>query len=116
MHAFLILALLVTLLAIVFTLQNMAPVTVVFLIWTFHGSLALVLFLALAAGAMICFFASLPQLIKRKWMIADQKKKLVQLEDSLEEYKHKLYEAQKKASGEVKLPPPSGGQPSPGTE
>ncbi len=106
MHAFLILALLVALLAIVFTLQNMAPVTVVFLIWTFHGSLALVLFLALAAGAMICLFASLPARIKGNWTIADQKKQLLQLEDSLEEYKHKLHEAQKKTSGEMRLPPP----------
>ncbi len=110
MHSSLIFALLVAFLAIVFTLQNMAPVTVVFLAWTYHGSLALVLFLALAAGALICFFASLPALIKRKWTIAGQKKKLAQLEDSLEEHQLQLHEAQRKKS-EPKPPPPNG-QPS----
>ena len=116
MQVFLILSLIVALLAIVFTLQNMAPVTVVFLIWTFKGSLALVLFLALAAGAMICVFASLPTLIKGKWTIAGQKKKLVQLEDSrLEEYKLKLHEAHRRASGEVRSQP-SDVHPSKGTE
>ncbi len=106
MRVSLILALIVALLVTVFTLQNVAPVTVVFLTWTFHGSLALVLFLALAAGALICIFATLPALIKGKWTIASQKKKLVQLEDSLNECNTKLNEAQKLASSEARSQPP----------
>ena len=115
MQVFLILALMVALLASLFTLQNMAPVTVVFLIWTFHGSLALVLFLALAAGAVICIFASLPALIRGKLTIAGQKKQIAQLEDSLEEYRLALHKAQRGASGEVRSQP-SDAHPSKGTE
>ena len=102
MQVFIILSIVVAILVIVFTLQNITPVTVVFLFWMFHGSLALVLFLALAAGAMICLFASLPSMIKGKWTIAKQKKKILEIENSLEEYRFKLNESQKRTSGEEK--------------
>ena len=42
--------------AVVFALQNNAPATVVFLLWRFDGSLAIVLLLAVTLGAIIVAF------------------------------------------------------------
>jgi len=53
MQIFLFFALIISLLAVIFAVQNTAPVTVSFAIWKFPGSLALVLLAALAAGSLI---------------------------------------------------------------
>jgi len=64
MQIFLFGALTVSLIAVLFALQNIVPVTVAFLAWTFQGSLALVLFVAFVAGAFASFLASLPSMVK----------------------------------------------------
>ena len=50
MQIFLFGALAISLAAVLFALQNNIPVTVSFFGWTFSGSLAVILFLAVAAG------------------------------------------------------------------
>ena len=80
MQLFLFAALGVALLAVMFALQNIAPVTVAFFAWTFEGSLALLLFVALIVGALISLLASIPTLVKGRWTVATLKKRIAALE------------------------------------
>lgn len=95
MQIFILLALLIAGLAIVFALQNLATVTVSFFFWSFQGSLALVLLLTLAAGVLISLFASLPGLVRGRWITVSQKRKLSTLETDRNELKRKAEEAEK---------------------
>ena len=52
MQVFLLIALVIALIGVMFALQNIVPVTVAFLTWTWEGSLALALFVALLGGAL----------------------------------------------------------------
>jgi hypothetical protein len=67
-----------------FALQNIVPVTVAFLAWTFEGSLALVLFVALIAGVLVSVLASVPAVVKGRWATASLKKRVAALEAELE--------------------------------
>ena len=96
MQIFLFIALLIMLVAIVFAVQNTEPTQVQFLAWEFEGSLALVLLLALAAGALISYLVSLPSKLRDKWTIRSQGKKIDQLETSLDKSQTQLEESQGK--------------------
>lgn len=95
MLAFLIIALIIAVLAIILLAQNPAAISVVFLFWTFHGSLALVLLITLIAGALISFFALMPNLIRHRLSIRSLRKRISNLESNVSSYKAKLDEAQK---------------------
>ncbi len=84
MQVFLFVALGVALIAVMFALQNIVPVTVAFLTWTFEGSLALVLFVALIAGVLVSVLASVPTVVKGRWAAASLKKRVAALEAELE--------------------------------
>jgi uncharacterized integral membrane protein len=84
MQVFFLVALVFALLAVMFALQNIVPVTVAFLAWTFEGSLALVLFVALIVGALVSFLASVPTLLKGRRTVRHLKKQIAALEVALE--------------------------------
>lgn len=105
MQIFLFLALLIAGLGVVFALQNTTPVDVNFLVWSFHGSLALVLLGALAAGALISLLASLPALIRDKWAIRAHRKRQGELESSLDDHRQRLEESERKLN-ELQNPQP----------
>ena len=57
MQSFLIVALGLAILTVIFALQNAIPVGVTFLVWKFEGSLALVLMLTFTLGALVsCWY------------------------------------------------------------
>lgn len=62
-----IFALIISLIAILFALQNSYTIPVSFLVWQFDGSLALVLLLTLALGVVIGLLVSIPTILKRGW-------------------------------------------------
>jgi uncharacterized integral membrane protein len=99
---FLFISLFIAILAVIFALQNTAQVTVSFLIWNFQGSLALVLLLSLSVGALISFLASLPTLLKSRWSIRGHKRKLIEMEASLNLHKVELEATQKKLQEQEK--------------
>jgi putative membrane protein len=80
MQVLLILSFIIAFLAIIFAIQNDAPVTIEFLVWETRGSLALVLFIALLAGASIAYLASAPAQIRRRIRISHLQKRLSELE------------------------------------
>jgi putative membrane protein len=96
MQIFLFFALIISVLAVVFAIQNNDPTTVSFLGFKpYNGSLALVLLVAVAAGSMISFFASLPSNLKTRWALRQQRKKLAELENNLATVRGQLEEAEK---------------------
>ncbi len=119
MQVFLFLALLIAVIAVVFAVQNTLIVTVSFFFWKFTGSLALVLLLAIVAGALISFLVSLPAIVRGRWSLRnlrkDYKQRLTEMENSLAEHKKRLEEAQGKLqapSTPAGQPPQTGGKPS----
>ena len=82
---FIITALIIAILAVVFAIQNANIILVSFLMWQFQGSMALVLLLTFVLGFIAGLLIILPKLIKRSFMIPSQKKKLEESQKSLEE-------------------------------
>jgi putative membrane protein len=103
MVIFLIFALLIAILAIVFALQNTGSVAVTFLVWQFHGSLALVLILALLAGMVICFFALIPILIRSRLRASSERKERATLEETLAEHSQRVESLQKELDEATKI-------------
>jgi uncharacterized integral membrane protein len=66
--------------AVAFALQNNVPVTVSFVFWNFHGSLAMVLLLAMGLGAIIAGLVSSPAVIKGQWAAARLRRQVAALE------------------------------------
>jgi putative membrane protein len=93
MQIFLILALIIALIAVIFALQNTVTVAISFLFWQLHGSLALVLIVSLVAGALITSLVLLPGLLHGRWTLRKQRKQIAELESSLNEHKQRLSEA-----------------------
>jgi putative membrane protein len=92
MQIFLILALVIALIAVIFALQNTVIITVSFLFWQVHGSLALLLIISLAAGALITFLALLPGLLRSRWSMRRLRKQLAEVEGNLTEHRQHLEE------------------------
>lgn len=107
MQAFLFGALAIALFVVLFALQNVVPVTVTFLAWTFEGSLGLFLFVALMSGVLVSFLASLPTVIKARLAATHQRKEVAALKTNIEEYRVKLIDAQRKLSS-IKPGSPAG--------
>lgn len=95
MQIFLILALIIAIFAVIFALQNLAAVTITFLGWSVHASLALVLLVALAVGVVISLLVSLPGSVRGKWSASGQKKRLTALETERDSYKQRAETAEK---------------------
>lgn len=83
MQLILILGIIVAIGAVVFALQNIALVTVTLAVWTFEGSLAVVLLFALGLGALIAGLLSSPAVIRGQWTIGRQRSRIADLERQL---------------------------------
>lgn len=83
MFIFLIIGIIVGALVIIFALQNITTISVVFLSWQFEGSLALILVLALVAGMVISSLLSVPAQMKRRAQILKLKSENRELEEKL---------------------------------
>lgn len=90
MQIFLVFALIIALIAVVFTIQNTAAVTVTFLVWELNHSLAFIFLLAILAGVLISQFVSVPNKVKRTMDNTNQKKKIKDLDTELMSTKVRL--------------------------
>lgn len=68
---------------VAFALQNTTTVTVALFSWRFESSLALIIILAIATGALISLLWSLPRNIKKSLQISNLKKRNSKLENEL---------------------------------
>ena len=96
MFLFLILGLLLGAISVIFVLQNITDATVTFLVWQIHGSLALILLLALLSGVCISLLMYIPESIRSHFTVSALKKKNKKLEEDLINQKKVLDETQAK--------------------
>lgn len=71
--------------AVVFALQNNSPVVVTLALWTFEGSLALVLLVSLGLGALLAGLLSSPAVIRGQWSLGRLRIRVNELERQLAE-------------------------------
>jgi uncharacterized integral membrane protein len=90
MQVFLLLALLVAALAVIFAVQNTEIVTVDFLAWSFQGSLALILLIALASGAIASSLASIPSMFRVHRLGGAQRRNIENLQAEIVKLKQEL--------------------------
>ena len=87
-----IVGLILGVIVVIFVLQNVIPVSVVFLGWHFNGSLALILLLAILLGMVISWLLSLPDMLKLSDLMSHNKR----LQKDLEIHRQKLTETEEK--------------------
>jgi len=67
---------------VLFAVQNSAVITVTFITWTFEGSLAFILALTFAIGALAGIFISIPTLWRKARQTKAQRKRIQELEEN----------------------------------
>ena len=82
MYLFLILALLICIVIVLFAVQNAALVTVTFLTFHFAGSLAFILVVVFALGVLSGMLMTVPSFWRKSSALREQKRKVKQLEES----------------------------------
>ena len=105
---YLVLALLIAVVAVIFALQNTITVTIAFFTFKATGSLSLVLLVTLLIGILIGWLFAAPSLVKHSFRASGQRKRIGALEKELEEHKARLSELQKPAPV---APPPAAPKP-----
>ena len=96
---YLIVALIIAILAVIFALQNTMPITISFLAWKVTDSpLSLVLLITLAIGVVIGLLVLSPSAIKNSLAASGHRKRIGLLEKELDEHKARAAELQKPGS------------------
>jgi GGDEF domain-containing protein/uncharacterized integral membrane protein len=91
-----ILALAIALLAVLFALQNTAPVAISFFTWSAQEPLALVLLITLAAGVIAGLLISVPSLIKRNIKLSHRRRELEEMGWKFQEKDQEIESVQRK--------------------
>lgn len=73
--------------SVIFTLQNVETATVTFFSWSFTGSLALILSLAIFTGVLVAALLVLPESFKNYFRYRNLKKENARLEEELRKQK-----------------------------
>lgn len=95
MQLAIIAAIFVAIVGVIFAVENNIPVNVTFLSWQFDSSLAMVLLLTLALGAIIVALLSTPSTLRRQWLVSRQKKQIESLEKIVEQQRVRIAEFEK---------------------
>ncbi len=82
-----IIGLLLGVVAVIFTLQNIDIITVTFFSWHLTGSLALILFLTLIVGILVAILLILPESVNNYFRYKKLKKENMGLEEELRKQK-----------------------------
>ncbi len=85
MSARMMFSLAIVILAIVFALQNATTVTVVFVVWRFESSLALLLALTFVLGAVLSALLSTSAAVRKNWKLSQQERLSGDLEKRVSE-------------------------------
>jgi GGDEF domain-containing protein/uncharacterized integral membrane protein len=85
MRLFVVLAIAIALLAVIFALQNTMVVGVSFLPWQFEGPLALFLLITLALGIGVGLLVSIPAIVRRSWSLSRQTHQVESLNQQLQD-------------------------------
>ena len=107
MQLFLILGIVFAIGAVTFALQNSVPVTVLFAFWRYDSSLAVVLLVALALGALIAGLVSTPSVIKGQWAGARLRRQVASLEDDRASLERRVRELESETPQKTPAPVPA---------
>jgi uncharacterized integral membrane protein len=107
MQLFLIVGIVFAIGAVIFALQNSAPVTVIFALWHYNSSLAVVLLVALGLGALIAGLVSTPSVIKGQWAGARLRRQIASLEDERAALAQRVRELESEAGQRTPAPVPA---------
>jgi len=113
MQLLLILGIVFAIGAVTFALQNNAPVTVAFAFWHYDSSLAVVLLVALALGALIAGLVSTPSVIKGQWDGARLRRQVASLENDKASLERRVLELESVTAQKIPAPSPAAGQAAP---
>lgn len=91
--------------SVFFALQNNVPVTVTFLLWRFDGSLAMILLLAVALGAVIIALLTTPSTLRQQWQTAKHKRRIAELERESEEQRRHISELERQMPAVIEQSP-----------
>lgn len=83
MQLILIIGIIIAIGAVIFALQNNTPVVVTLALWSFQGSLALVLLVSLGLGVLIAGLLSSPAMIRGQWAMGRLRNRVADLERQL---------------------------------
>ena len=106
MQLTIIVAIFVAIASVVFALQNDVPVSVNYLPWHFDGSLAVVLLLAVAVGAIILALLTTPGTVRRQWRMARQSRRIEELEAECELLRKRVAELERDLPKPVRVAEP----------
>lgn len=106
MQLFVVIATLLGILSVVFALQNDVPVTVTLLVWRFDGSLALVLLVAFALGALVLGLATTPSTLRRQWASRRQQKRIDELEAKQAQFSGEIGNLKNRTPDDAETPEP----------
>jgi uncharacterized integral membrane protein len=101
MQLLLISSFVIAFLAILFAIQNTTVASIRFLVWETEGSLALVLFISLVAGALISYLATAPGQIKQRMTISSQRKRIAEVEGQLTSTQEQLQQIEEMSQAAV---------------
>jgi lipopolysaccharide assembly protein A len=107
MQLFLILGIVFAIGAVTFAFQNSVPVTVVFAFWRYDSSLAVVLLVALALGALIAGLVSTPSVIKGQWAGARLRRQVASLEEDRASLERRVRELESELGPRAPAPVPA---------
>ncbi|MEN2984435.1 MAG: LapA family protein [Dictyoglomaceae bacterium] len=85
MSRFLVIFLIGVIIALIFSMQNNTSITIYFGPWQFQGSIALILLISFSLGILLSMISVIPTLIKNKFTISKQQKKIEELERKISE-------------------------------
>jgi putative membrane protein len=107
MQLLLILGIVFAIGAVTFALQNNVPVTVAIGSWHYDSSLAVVLLVALALGALIAGLVSTPSVIKGQWAGARLRRQVAILEGDRASLERRIHELESAMPQESSMPVPA---------
>jgi uncharacterized integral membrane protein len=94
-----IIGILVALASVLFAMQNSTPVTVVFLVWRFDGSLAMIILVSIALGALAVALVSMPAALRARWTISRQRRDIEALKESAAGLRSREGELERRSGG-----------------
>ncbi|MGB9811677.1 MAG: LapA family protein [Dictyoglomus turgidum] len=90
MSRFLVVFLIGVIIALIFSMQNNTSITIYFGPWQFQGSIALILLIAFSLGFILSIISVAPTLIKNRFTISKQQKRIQELEKQISEGKEEI--------------------------
>lgn len=102
----LIVGLAILILAVIFAAQNAQPVSIAFLAWQVNGSLAVVVILCFACGALTAAILILPGMVRHRLTLRRQRGKLDTLEIANKELRNALTRTETRSSDDSEPPGP----------